>query len=137
MKLRLYTYVGNSPADRIEPSGLSFWSVLGAIVGVIVGVVLAVVIVAAFATGIGFGLLAIAGLIALVTVSYVVAANNQGSALGELFRGFMIGLNAAFLTMMGPVGAFLGGFVGTMIFLSAFDTIAENDAFQGILGWGS
>jgi RHS repeat-associated protein len=141
VKLRLYTYVGNRPLDQLDPSGLSFWSVVGAIVGVIVGVVLAVVIVAAFASGIGFGLLAVAGLIALVTVSYVVAANNQGSALGEFFRGFMIGLNAGlnatFLAMMGPVGAFLGGFVGTMIFLSAFDSIASNEAFQGILGWSN
>jgi hypothetical protein len=76
-----------------------------------------------------------------VTVSYVVAHDNQGSALGEFFRGFMIGLNAGlnatFLAMMGPVGAVLGGIVGTMIFLSAFDTIANNEVYQGILGWSN
>lgn len=141
VRLRLYTYVGNSPLDNVDPVGLSFWSVVGAIVGVIVGVIVAVAVVAAFASGIGWGLLAVAGVIGLVTVSYVVAHNNQGNAWGEFFRGFMIGLNAgmnaAFLTMMGPVGAFLGGFVGTMIFLSAFDTIAGNEFHQGVLGWSN
>lgn len=139
--LHLYTYVGNNPVNQVDPEGLSFWSVVGAIVGVIVGVVIAVAIVAAFATGIGFGLLAVVGLIALVSVSYVVAHNNQGSGIGEFFRGFMIGLNAglngAFLAMMGPVGALLGGVVGTMIFLSAFDSIANNEVYQGILGWSN
>jgi RHS repeat-associated protein len=140
-RLHLYTYAGNDPASRVDPDGLSFWSVVGAIVGVVVGIVVAVAIVAAFATGIGFGLLAIAGLIALVSVSYVVAHDNAGTGVGEFFRGFMIGLNAglnaAFLTMMGPVGAFLGVFVGTLIFLSAFDTIANNEVYQGILGWSN
>jgi hypothetical protein len=104
-------------------------------------VIVAVAIVAAFASGIGFGLLAVAGLIALVTVCYLVAHNNQGTALGEFFRGFMIGLNAGlnatFLTMMGPVGAFLGGFLGTMLFLGAFDSVAALPAYQGIIGWGN
>jgi len=103
--------------------------------------VIAVAIVAAFASGIGFGVLAVAGLIALVTVSYVVAHKNQGNGMGEFFRGFMIGLNAglngAFLAMMGPVGVVLGGIVGTMIFLSAFDTIAHNEIYQGVLGWSN
>lgn len=141
VRLRLYTYAGNSPLDNLDPVGLSFWSVLGAIVGVIVGIVIAVAVVAAFAVGIGWGLLAVAGVIGLVTVSYVVAHENQGNAWGEFFRGFLIGLNAgmnaAFLTMMGPAGAFLGGFLGTMIFLSSFDTLAGNEVIQGILGWSN
>lgn len=141
VQLRLYTYVGNSPVDNVDPAGLSFWSVVGAIVGVIVGIVVAVLVVAAFATGIGFGLLAIVGVIGLVTASYIVAHNNQGNAVGEFFRGFMIGLNAgmnaAFLAMMGPVGGVLGVFVGTLIFLSAFDSIAGNEVYQGVLGWSN
>ncbi|MDD7942025.1 toxin TcdB middle/N-terminal domain-containing protein [Actinomycetospora lutea] len=141
VKLRLYTYTGNDPLGSNDPQGLSFWSVVGAIVGVIVGIIAAVAIIAAFACGIGFGLLAVAGLIGLVTVSYVVAANNQGTALGEFFRGFMLGLNAGlnatFLAAMGPVGAFLGGFVGTIIFLGAFDEVAALDGYQGVLGWSN
>jgi RHS repeat-associated protein len=140
-RLRLYTYAGNSPLDNVDPAGLSFWSVVGAIVGVIVGIVVAIAVVAAFAVGIGWGLLAIAGVIGLITVSYIVAHETQGTGIGEFFRGFMIGINAgmngAFLAMMGPVGAFLGGFVGTLIFLSAFDTVAGNHIYQGILGWSN
>lgn len=141
VRLRLYTYVGNDPLGNTDPIGLSFWSVVGAIVGVIVGVLVAIAIVAAFATGIGFGILAVVGLIALVTVSYVVAHNNQGTAIGEFFRGFMIGLNAAlnatFLAMMGPVGAFIGGFVGTMIFLGSIDEVAALEGYQSIMGWSN
>jgi RHS repeat-associated protein len=140
-RLHLYTYVGNDPLTQVDPLGLSFWSVVGAIVGVIVGIVIAVAIVAAFATGIGFGLLAVVGLIGLLTVSYVVAHDNAGTGVGEFFRGFMIGLNAglnaAFLAMMGPVGVVLGIVVGVIIFLSAFDTIANNEVYQGILGWSN
>ncbi len=137
--LRLYTYTGNCPGDQSDPDGLSFWSVFGAIVGVVVGVIVAVAIVAAFATGIGFGILAVAGLIGLATVSYVVAHNNQGTALGEFFRGFLIGmnagLNAAFLTMMGA-GA-LGVVIGALGFLGSFDSIASSEVYQGIMGWSN
>ena len=139
--LHLYTYVGNSPTNRIDPSGLSFWSVVGAVVGVVVGVIAAFVLVAAFASGFGFGLLAIAGLIALITVSYAVAANNVGNGYGEFFRGFMIGvnagLNATLLSMLGPIGMFFGFFVGFNIFLSSFDMIASNETQQSILGWSN
>ncbi|MEF7615717.1 SpvB/TcaC N-terminal domain-containing protein [Aquincola sp. MAHUQ-54] len=137
--LHLYAYAGNNPANHVDPEGLSFWSVVGAIVGVIVGVVVAVAIVAAFATGIGFGILAVVGVIGLVTVSYVVAHNNQGTALGEFFRGFMIGLNAgmnaAFLTMMGF--GVVGLFVGVVVFMASIDSVAGNEIYQGILGWSN
>lgn len=139
VQLRLYTYVGNNPLDNVDPTGLSFWSVFGAIVGVIVGIVVAIAVVAAFATGIGWGLLAVVGVIGLVTVSYVVAHNNQGTALGEFFRGFMIGLNAgmnaAFLTMMGF--GVLGVAIGVLNFLASIDSIAGNEIYQGILGWSN
>lgn len=139
--LRLYTYVGNDPLNNVDPTGLSFWSVLGAIVGVIVGVVLVVAVIAAFATGIGFGLLAVAGVIGLMTVSYVIAHDNMGSALGEFFRGFMIGMNAGMnatiLAMFGPVGVVLGVVVGVINFLAAFDGVAANPIYQGIMGWSN
>ncbi|MDM0001833.1 toxin TcdB middle/N-terminal domain-containing protein [Variovorax sp. J22P240] len=137
--LHLYAYAGNNPINHVDPEGLSFWSVVGAIVGVIVGVVIAVAVVAAFATGIGFGILAVIGVIGLVTVSYVVAHSNQGSALGEFFRGFMIGLNAgmnaAFLTMMGF--GVVGLFVGVVVFMASIDSVANNEVYQGILGWSN
>ncbi len=139
--LHLYTYVGNNPMTQVDPEGLSLWSVVGAIVGVIVGIVIAVAIVAAFASGIGFGVLAVIGLIGLMTVSYAVAHSNQGNGIGEFFRGFMIGLNAGmnatFLAMLGPVGAVIGVAVGVTIFLASIDSVANNEVYQGILGWSN
>lgn len=138
-QLRLYTYVGNDPLNKIDPTGLSFWSVVGAIVGVVVGIVVAVAVVAAFATGVGFGILAVVGVIGLLTVSYVVASATQGSNFGEFMRGFMIGfnagMNATILTFMGA--GVLGVVLGVINFLSAFDTIANSEVYQGILGWSS
>jgi RHS repeat-associated protein len=139
--LHLYTYAGNNPVTQVDPDGLSVWSVVGAIVGVVVGIVIAVAIVAAFASGIGFGLLAIVGLIGLITVSYAVAHDQAGTGVGEFFRGFMIGLNAglnaAFLAMMGPIGVVIGIFVGVTIFLGSIDAVANNEVYQGILGWSN
>lgn len=137
--LSLYTYVGNDPLNNVDPTGTSFWSVVGAIVGVIVGVIAAVLIVAAFACGIGFGLLAIAGLIGIVTAGYALASANRNNGFGEFMRGFLIGmnagLNAAFLTMLGAGG--LGIAIGVLIFLGSFDSIASSDVYQGFLGWGN
>lgn len=139
--LSLYTYVGNDPLNNVDPTGTSFWSVVGAIVGVVVGVVAAVLIVAAFASGIGFGLLAIAGLIGLVTAGYALASANRNNGFGEFMRGFLIGvnagLNAGFLAMMGPVGVAIGIGIGLLIFLGSFDSIAGSDVYQGFLGWGN
>jgi RHS repeat-associated protein len=144
--LWLYTYVGNDPVDNVDPSGLSFWSVVGAIVGVIVGVVVAVVVIAAFATGIGWGLLAVAGVIALLTISYVVANATAGSGFGEFMRGFLIGINAGMnavflaaigFALFGPIGIGLGVAIGVINFLAAFDTIANSEVYQGILGWAN
>ena len=138
-QLRLYTYVGNDPLNKIDPTGLSFWSVVGAIAGVVVGVVVAVAVAAAFATGIGFGILAVVGVIGLLTVSYVVASATQGSAFGEFMRGFMIGfnagMNATILTFLGA-GA-LGVVLRVIAFQAAFDTKANSEVYQGILGWSS
>jgi RHS repeat-associated protein len=144
--LWLYTYVANDPVDNVDPTGLSFWSVVGAIVGVIVGVIVAAVVIAAFVTGIGWGILAVAGVIALVTVSYVVANATAGTGFGEFMRGFLIGLNAGMnavflaaigFALFGPIGIGLGVAVGVINFLAAFDTIANSEVYQGILGWAN
>ncbi|MFZ5818117.1 MAG: toxin TcdB middle/N-terminal domain-containing protein, partial [Bacillota bacterium] len=144
--LALYTYVANDPINQVDPTGTSFWSVVGAIAGVIVGVAIGLAVVAAFATGIGFGLLALAGVVALVTVSYVTASATAGSGFGEFMRGFLIGLNAGlngvfaaviFGALLGPVGIALGVAVGVINFLAAFDTVANSEVYQGILGWSN
>jgi RHS repeat-associated protein len=134
-----YAYVGNDPANRVDPDGGSFWTVLGGIVGVIVAVVVAVVVVAAFATGLGFGLLAIAGLIGLVVAGYALASANQGTAFGDFMKGFLIGLNAGLnMIMMTAIGGpVLGAIVGVIGFLAVFDGVRQNSFYQGVLGWSS
>ena len=60
-RLGLYTYVGNDPVNHIDPTGHSFWSVVGAIVGVVVGIVAAVALIAAPSPRSGVGVLAVIG----------------------------------------------------------------------------
>ncbi len=135
--LWLYTYVGNDPLDNVDPSGMSFWSVFGAIVGVIVGVILAATIVGA---PLGIALIVSIGVVALVTVSYVVANNvSPSSAFGQFMRGFLIGLNAGLNAVFATAifGPIIGVAVGVINFLAAFDGVAKNEIYQGILGWSN
>jgi RHS repeat-associated protein len=137
--LSLYTYVGNDPGNNVDPDGGSFWSVVGGIVGVIVGIVVAVVVIAAFASGIGFGLLALAGVILAVTGGYLLASANQGNSFGEFMKGFLIGfnagMNAVLMTAIG--GPILGLVVGVIGALAVFDGVRQNAVYQGILGWSN
>ena len=135
--LHPYAYAGNDPLDNVDYSGLSFWSVVGAVVGVIVA---AAVVAAVVATGGVAGVVLGAVLaIGVVSVSYVVAANNTGNGWGEFFRGFMIGFNAGLNTAIavGIFGPAIGIALGVINFLAAFNTIAGNKVYQGILGWSS
>jgi RHS repeat-associated protein len=131
-----YTYGGNDPIDNIDPSGLSFWSVAGAIVGVAIGVSLGIGIILA-----GGWALAVAMLVAaaVVTVSYIAAKNRDGDA-GEFLRGMMIGINAGLngVLLYGIFGSVaIGVGIGVLGFLASFDTIAKNEGYQGILGWSN
>ena len=135
--LHPYAYAGNDPLDNVDYTGLSFWSVVGAIVGVIVAVA---VVAASVVTG-GLAGLALGAIlsIGIVSVSYAIAASNTGTGVGEFFRGFMIGFNAglnagAATILFGPV---VGVTLGVINFLAAFDGIAGNKVYQGILGWAS
>jgi RHS repeat-associated protein len=132
-----YAYAGNDPLDNVDYTGLSFWSVVGAVVGVIAA---AAVVAAVIATGGLAGVLLGAVLaIGIVSVSYVAAANTTGSGWGEFFRGFMIGFNAGLNAAIGVAlfGPFIGVALGVVNFLAAFDTVAGNKVYQGILGWSS
>jgi RHS repeat-associated protein len=139
--LHPYAYAGNDPLDNVDYSGLSFWSVVGAIAGAIVGVAAAAAIaVAVVATGGLAGV--IIGLVMVTTVvsiSYVIANSNTGNGVGEFFRGFLIGFNAGLNGALGSLifGGAIGIALGVINFLAAFDGVAGNKVYQGILGWSS
>jgi RHS repeat-associated protein len=146
--LHPFVYALNDPLNTIDPTGLSFWSVLGAIVGVIVGVIAAIAVVAlTIMTAGAFGLLvgALVGLglavgaVGVMAVCYVIASANAGTPFGEFMRGFLIGFNAGMnavlaSTIFGPV---VGVALGVINFLASIDEVARNPVYQGILGWSS
>ena len=125
-----YAYTGNDPANNVDLSGMSFWSVFGAIVGAIVGIALVVFAGPLLALIIGIG---------VVTLSYILASNNVNNDFGEFMRGFMIGFNAGMNAAIGTIlfGPVIGIALGVINFLAAFDSIAQNEIYKGILGWTS
>jgi RHS repeat-associated protein len=132
--LHPYIYVGNDPLNNIDYDGLSFWSVVGAIVGV--AAAFGAAALAALPGGI---VLVVLGVIFVTCISYAIASANKGNNTGEFFRGFMIGLNAG-LNMIIATAVFgpeVGIALGVINFLAAFDTVAGNKIYQGILGWSS
>jgi RHS repeat-associated protein len=135
--LQVYAFVANDPLNRTDFTGLSFWSVVGAIVGVIAAVAVAALVVVT--GGIAGVLLGIALAVGIVSVSYVVASANEGSGFGEFMRGFMIGFNAGLNAILASAvfGPGIGLALGIINFLAAFDTVANSAVYQGILGWSN
>jgi RHS repeat-associated protein len=144
--LHLYAFAANDPLNKTDPTGLSFWSVVGAIAGVAAGIAVGVAIVAAVvATGgiagvlIGIGLTALASL-SIVGISYLAASNTDpNGAFGQFMRGFMIGFNAGMNGVLATAifGPGIGGAVGIIGVLAAFDGVSWNPTYQGVLGWSS
>lgn len=137
--LHVYAYTGNDPVNNTDADGLSFWSVLGAVVGVIVGVV-----VAAALAMTGVGIIALIGIALLISVGvsalgYGLASAFNNTPFGEFMRGFMIGFNAGMNAVIGTAifGPVVGVALGVINFLAAFDDVARNPIYQGILGWSS
>lgn len=132
-----YIYVANDPLNKSDLSGLSFWSVVGAIVGVIAAI--AIVAVVVLTGGIAGVLLGIALAIGVTAISYVVADATAGTGFGDFMRGFMIGMNAGLNAIIATAifGPWVGIALGVINFLAAFDTIANSSIYQGILGWSS
>jgi RHS repeat-associated protein len=135
--LHPYAFVANDPLNKTDLTGLSFWSVFGAIIGVIAAIAVAALVVM---TGGLLGVL-IGAVIALgvLAVSYVIASETAGTPFGDFMRGFLIGLNAGLNAVLASVifGPVVGVTLGVINFLAAFDTVANSRAYQGILGWSS
>ena len=112
---------------------------LGGIAGVIIGIAVAVLTIAAFAPGIGFGLLAIGPIVGLSIAGYAGAAAARGTAFGDFLKGvpisFNAGLTAVFATaIFGPV---VGVGLGIIVFLGVFGSLRQSTAYQVVLGWSS
>jgi RHS repeat-associated protein len=135
--LHPYAYAANDPLDNIDYTGLSFWSVVGAIAGVIAAAAVVALVVATGGLA-GFVLGAVIA-IGVVSVSYVIAAKTAGSDVSEFFRGFMIGFNAGLNVAMATAlfGVPIGLTLGVINFLAAFESVSRNKIYQGILGWSS
>ncbi len=138
-RLELYAYCANDPVNNIDPDGASFWTVLGGIVGVIIGIAVAVLTIAAFASGIGAGLLAIGLIIGLSVAGYAGAAAARGTAFGDFLKGVLIGFNAGLTTVFAAAifGPVVGIGLGIIVFLGVFDSIRQSTAYQVVLGWSS
>ena len=135
--LHPYAYAGNDPLDNVDYTGLSFWSVVGAIVGIVAAVALVALVVAT--GGVAGVLIGAAIAIGVVSISYVVAAKTSGNWVGEFFRGFMIGFNAGLNAAIGSLifGAPIGLSLGIINFLASFSSDSRNKVYQGLLGWSS
>ncbi len=135
---RPYMFLGNEPLNNIDPDGLSFWSVVGAIAGVAAVVVTAGAVIAI--GGVAGLIVGVVLAIGFVCAAYAFAsASDYGSNTQEFFRGFMIGFNAGLNVAIGTAvfGPFVGIALGVINFLAAFDTIAQSEFYQGVLGWSA
>src|SRR4051812_41963870 len=125
--------------NMTDSMGLFSCSVVGAIVGAAVGVVVAAVFTFSrlVRAPLGIGLVIRASLV-ITGVCYVIASNvDPHSGLGQFIRGIMVGSNAGMNGILAsiPFGPVVGTTIGMIGFLGAFDSLAHNSVYKGILGW--
>jgi hypothetical protein len=117
------------------------WRSLGALAGGVGGVALGLGITKGFGSNVGWGLLALGGLIVVCVVLYLVARTQStpGSRAGEFMPGVLLGLNT------GVNGVLLAAIVGPIVAvvicvlpaLAVIEPVARSDIYQAFLGWGN
>ena len=139
-------YLCDDLIRQVDATEISGPCAIGALVGAITGLLLGVPFVVASFSGMGWVLLATTGTIVLVTAGYL-AAKYTAPDTSELFRGFLIGMNAgltfALATAVGRVflvsgwALAIGSVLGAIVLVAAVRTVSQSAIYQGILGWSS
>ena len=117
------------------------WRSLGALAGAIGGVALGLGITKGFKANFGWGLLALAGLIAVCVVLYFVARTQTApdSRSGEFMPGVLLGLNTGVNGVL--IAAIVGPIVAVVICvlpaLAVIEPVARSEIYQACLGWGN
>ncbi|HEU4887031.1 MAG TPA: hypothetical protein VFV49_04030 [Thermoanaerobaculia bacterium] len=117
------------------------WRALGGLAGGIGGIGLGLGITKGFGANFGLGLLALAGLIVVCVVLYLVARTQStaGSRAGELMPGVLLGVNT------GVNGVLIAAIVGPIVAialcvlpaLAVIEPVSRSDIYQAPLGWGN
>jgi len=118
----------------------TLWRAVGGVTGGGAGGALGFGTGRAFESGVLWAVLAIAGLVALTVVLYLVARlrATPGSASGELMPGLLLGLNTG---VNGALAVALVGFGGLVVCvipaLAVIAPLARTGVYQGFLGWAN
>ncbi|HEU5064259.1 MAG TPA: hypothetical protein VFT86_00025 [Gaiellaceae bacterium] len=117
------------------------WRALGALAGGIGGIGLGLGITEGFGANFGLGLLALAGLIVVCVILYLVARTQSaaGSRAGELMPGVLLGLNTGVNGVL--IAAIVGPIVAVLLcvlpLLAVIEPVSRSDIYQAPLGWGN
>jgi len=117
------------------------WRALGGLAGGIGGIGLGLGITKGFGANFGLGLLALAGLIVVCVVLYLVARTQStaGSRAGELMPGVLLGVNTGVNGVL--IAAIVGPIVAIVLCvlpaLALIEPVSRSDIYQAPLGWGN
>src|SRR5688572_22877531 len=115
------------------------WRSLGALAGAAGGVALGFGITKGFGANVGWGFLALGGLIVVCVILYLVARTQAtpGSRSGEFMPGVLLGLNTGvsgvLLVAIWPVAVV----ICVIPALAVIEPVARSDIYQAFLGWGN
>jgi len=117
------------------------WRTLGALAGGVGGIALGLGITKGFGSNAGWGFLALAGLIVVSVVLYLVARTRKtpASRAGEFMPGVLLGVNTGVNGIL--IAALVGPIVAIVICLvpalAVIEPVARSNIYQAFLGWGN